>query len=225
MRILIIDNYDSFTYNLYQYAGELLSARGETFELDVARNDEITLAEIKKRGYGRIIISPGPGDPADAAYFGVCAEVLVSVSKKVPTLGVCLGMQGMAHYYGGKVVRAKLPMHGKTSSITHDGKGIFENLPQRLEVMRYHSLVAERESLPECFEITAIVSNLSQNWRGSFANAQDSLRSALNKEENIEIMGLRHKKYPIEGIQFHPESFATEGGKVMLSNFLFQGLD
>ena len=198
MKILIIDNYDSFTFNLFQYVGELLKAQEKPFVLDVKRNDEITLNQIKRANYDRIIISPGPGDPSDPAYFGVCAEVLTVIGKKTPVLGVCLGMQGMAHYFGGKVVRARLPMHGKTSIISHDGKGVFKNLPQHLEVMRYHSLVAELESLPDALEVTAYVN-----------------------DNQHEIMGLRHKKYPVEGIQFHPESFATEAGKSMISNFLF----
>lgn len=196
MKILIIDNYDSFTFNLYQYVGEIFIDKGEKFKLDVARNDAITLEEIKERRYDKIIISPGPGDPADKAYFGVCAEVLTEIGKKTPVLGVCLGMQGMAASFGGKVVRAKQPMHGKTSRIEHDGLGVFKGLPQYIEVMRYHSLVAEKTTLPECLKITAL------------------------SEDTGEIMGLRHTTYPIEGIQFHPESFATEGGKALLENFL-----
>lgn len=196
MKILIIDNYDSFTFNLYQYAGEILKDKGEDFAIDVVRNDEITVREIKKRKYARIIISPGPGDPSDKAYFGVCGEVITKLGKEIPVLGVCLGMQGMSFYFGGSVVRAKRPMHGKTSIISHDKKGVFKGLPQGLEVMRYHSLVAEKATLPNSLEITA--------------------------QANGEIMGLRHKKYPIEGVQFHPESFATEGGKKMLANFLLQ---
>ena len=198
MKVLIIDNYDSFTYNLYQYVGELLQREGEAFVLDVVRNDKITLDEIKKRKYDKIILSPGPGDPADKAYFGVCSDVLTTLGKTTPVLGVCLGMQGMAYYFGGKVVRAKLPMHGKTSIIKHDAKGIFAGLPQDLEVMRYHSLVAEKTSLPKVLTITATA------------------------QESGEIMGLRHKTYPIEGMQFHPESFATEAGKQMLKNFIFK---
>ena len=198
MKILIIDNYDSFTYNLYQYIGEILTDKGKKFTLDVIRNDAITLKEIRDRGYEKIIISPGPGDPSNPAYFGVCADVLTKLGKQIPVLGVCLGMQGMAHYFGGRVIRAKQPMHGKTSVIEHDGKGVFKGSPQNLEVMRYHSLVADKATLPNCLEITAI------------------------SKDTEEIMGLRHKKYPIEGIQFHPESFATEGGKEILTNFLFQ---
>ena len=157
MKILIIDNYDSFTYNLYQYVGELMNETGNSFLLDVVRNDEITLPEIKKRKYDRVIISPGPGNPADSEYFGVCADVLIKLGQRVPVLGVCLGMQGMAHYFGGKVVPAVLPMHGKTSAIQHDGKGVFKGLPQNIEVMRYHSLVADPTSLPKDLIVTATV--------------------------------------------------------------------
>ncbi len=201
MRILIIDNFDSFTFNLYQTVGEFLLASGDGGTVDVKRNNEITVQEIEARQYNRIIISPGPGDPSDPAYFGVCADVLLTVSRKVPTLGVCLGMQGMGHYFGGRVVHARAPMHGKTSHLQHDGKGLFTNLPQSLEVMRYHSLVVEESLLPACLTVTARVE--SSGGSG-------------------EMMGLRHREFPIEGIQFHPESFATEGGKTMISNFLFQ---
>lgn len=201
MKVLIIDNYDSFTYNLYQLIGELLEKRKQLFTLDVFRNDKITISKIQKIGYDKIIISPGPGNPSDKAYFGVCAKVITKIGRKTPVLGVCLGMQGMAHFFGGKVVKGKLPMHGKTSIIKHNRKGIFKSLPQDLEVMRYHSLIAERETLPAVLKITAEVKE--ENGKG-------------------EIMGLRHIKYPIEGIQFHPESFATEGGKRIMENFLFQ---
>ena len=196
MKILIIDNYDSFVYNLYQYVGEILENRGEEFDLQVKRNDEISLAEIRKAKFDKIIISPGPGDSADRAYFGVCAEVITEIGKTTPVLGVCLGMQVIAHYFGGKVVRAENIMHGKTSLITHDAKGIFRGLPQNLEIMRYHSLIVEPESLPDCLVVTSRVC------------------------DGDEIMGLRHKVYPIEGVQFHPESFASEGGKKMIENFL-----
>ena len=198
MKILILDNYDSFTYNLYQYVGEILTAAGHPFTLDVMRNDAITLAEIKKRKYDRIIISPGPGEPSDKAYFGVCADVLTDVGKTTPVLGVCLGLQGMAHYFGGRVVRAREPMHGKTSMIEHGGKGVFTGLPQDIEGMRYHSLIADKKSLPACLTVTATA------------------------KDGGEIMGLRHTEYPIEGIQFHPESFATQGGKQILKNFIEQ---
>ncbi len=196
MRVLIIDNYDSFTFNLYQIVGEILKDINSKFIIDVIRNDELSVEEIKQRAYDKIIISPGPGDPGDVKYFGVCGKFLTEIGQKVPVLGVCLGMQGIAHYFGGKVIRAKLPMHGKTSIIKHNGQGVFKGLPQGLEVMRYHSLVAEKRTVPKSLEITA--------------------------QSNGEIMGLRHKRYPIEGIQFHPESFATEGGREILANFLFQ---
>jgi anthranilate synthase component II len=212
MNILIIDNYDSFTFNLYQYVGEILKQAGSTFTLDVFRNDKITVKEILAKGYERIVISPGPGDPSDKAYFGVCADVLTTVGKEIPVMGVCLGMQGMAHYFGGKVVRARLPMHGKTSLIVHDSQGFFHGLPQDIEVMRYHSLVADPSSLPDDLIITAVVKT----------EKIKQMKDLSSQHEEIEIMGLRHKTYPIEGIQFHPESFATEGGKEMLYHFLFQ---
>lgn len=195
MKILIIDNYDSFTFNLYQYCGEILMQTEDSL-IDVVRNDDITINEIRKRNYDRIIISPGPGHPADKEYFGVCGQVIKDLGRETPLLGVCLGMQGIAFYFGGSVVRARKPMHGKMSIVKHDGKGLFKGLPQNLEVMRYHSLIAEKKSLPKELEISA--------------------------QSDGEIMGLRHRKFPIEGIQFHPESFATEGGKEMLANFLFK---
>lgn len=196
MKILIIDNYDSFTFNLYQYIGEILIGKNEKFILDVLRNDTITTKQITNRKYDKIIISPGPGDPSDSSYFGVCADVLTKIGRKIPVLGVCLGMQGMAYYFGGRVMNAKKPMHGKTSIIKHNEMGIFKGLPQKLEVMRYHSLIAEKKSLPNCLKITAL------------------------SIDTGEIMGLRHTTYPIEGVQFHPESFATDGGKKILANFL-----
>jgi len=196
MNILIIDNYDSFTYNLYQYTGEILLEEQITPNITVKRNDKISLSQISNRNYDRIIISPGPGDPSEAAYFGVCADVILKIGQTIPVLGVCLGMQGIGHYFGGNVIKAKNPMHGKTSSISHDGKGVFTGLPQHIEVMRYHSLVVESATLPSCLEITA------------------------TSNDTHEIMGLRHKKYPIEGIQFHPESIFTDGGKRLLRNFL-----
>lgn len=197
MRVLIVDNYDSFTYNLYQYIGEVLEERGESFTVDVVRNDEKSFEELKSHTYDRIVISPGPGNPAEERYFGVCTKILQNPAPKQKVLGVCLGMQGMAHVFGGRVVKAAVPMHGKTSAISHDEKGIFSGLPQGIEVMRYHSLIAEEKSLPAILEITA-----------------------RTQGTEPEIMGLRHKTLPIEGIQFHPESFATEGGKAMLKNFL-----
>lgn len=196
-RILLIDNYDSFTYNLYQYLGEVLTDRGGECHLNVVRNDHITLKQIQEQTYTHIILSPGPGDPSDRAYFGVCADVLTQITD-TPILGVCLGMQGIAHYFGGKVTKAQKPMHGKTSPITHDNQGVFQDIPQHIEVMRYHSLIADHATLPDTLEITATTTD-SPN----------------------EIMGLRHKTLPIEGIQFHPESFATQAGKHMLSNFIY----
>ncbi len=198
MKVLIIDNYDSFTFNLYQYIGEILTKTREEFVLDVVRNDAITLSEIKQKGYEKIILSPGPGDPRDPKYFGVCSEVIKELGKDTPVFGVCLGVQGIAAAFGGEIIHAEVPMHGKISIISHTDTGVFAGLPQDLAVMRYHSLIIEKETLSSCFEITAF--------------AQDTQ----------EIMGLRHKSYPIEGVQFHPESFATEGGKLLLKNFLFE---
>ena len=195
MKILLIDNFDSFTFNLYQYIGELLQIRNENFSIVVKRNNEISVQEIEKENFDRIIISPGSGEPSDQKYFGVCTEVLQTVSKSIPTMGVCLGMQGMAYVYGGKIERLQNPMHGKTSLVTHDDGGVFAGLPQNIEVMRYHSLIVDERSLLDSFVISATA-------------------------EDGEIMGIRHKEYPMQGVQFHPESFATEGGKIMLQNFL-----
>ena len=216
MNVLIIDNYDSFTFNLYQYVGEILhtelsQAQGNP-KVSVKRNNEVTLEDIKLQNYDRIIISPGPGSPEDPAYFGVCSEVIKELGPSIPLLGVCLGMQGIAHVFGGDVVRAGVPMHGKTSPIRHDGQGVYKGLPQDIEIMRYHSLMVKADTLPECLEVTAVVSN------EQFKN--DSLIDCVNKGE--EIMGIRHKQFPIQGVQFHPESFATEGAKSLLANFLMQ---
>lgn len=219
MKILIIDNYDSFTYNLYQYIGEILSTAQihgqlESFEVDVKRNDQITLEEVRQLNPDRIIISPGPGSPDDEHYFGICAKVIKEIGRVTPLLGVCLGMQGIVHVFGGKVVKAAVPMHGKISPIQHNGEGMFQNIPDQLEIMRYHSLIAEAESLPECLEVTASVGDLpSQDFTD---------HARIHRGGNFEIMGVRHKTYPIQGIQFHPESFATEGGKELIANFLFQ---
>lgn len=216
MNVLIIDNYDSFTFNLYQYVGEILhtelsQAPGNP-KVSVKRNNEVTLEDIKSQNYDRIIISPGPGSPEDPAYFGVCSEVIKELGPSIPLLGVCLGMQGIAHVFGGDVVRAGVPMHGKTSPIRHDAQGVYKGLPQDIEIMRYHSLMVKADTLPECLEVTAVVSN------EQFEN--DSLINCVNKGE--EIMGIRHKQFPIQGVQFHPESFATEGAKRLLANFLMQ---
>ena len=214
MNVLIIDNYDSFTFNLYQYIGEILQTMdgNEEANVIVKRNNEITLADVQAMNLDRIIISPGPGAPDDPAYFGICAEVIEVMGKTTPLLGVCLGMQGIAHVFGGDVIRANVPMHGKVSSISHDGSGVYQGLPQEIEIMRYHSLMVKADTLPDCLTVTAVVTN--------DAHVEHSLaESALAGDE---IMGLAHKVYPIQGVQFHPESFATEGAKRLLSNFLMQ---
>ena len=214
MNVLIIDNYDSFTFNLYQYVGEILQTldSDEEASVIVKRNNEITLADVEAMNLDRIIISPGPGSPDDPAYFGICSEVIETLGKTVPLLGVCLGMQGIAHVFGGDVVRASVPMHGKVSSIRHDNSGIYQGLPRELEIMRYHSLMVKADTIPSCLTITSVVANDS---RAELSFAE----SALTGDE---IMGLAHKEYPIQGVQFHPESFATEGAKRLLSNFLLQ---
>jgi anthranilate synthase component 2 len=214
MNVLIIDNYDSFTFNLYQYVGEILQTMNSDKEVNVIvkRNDEISLADVQAMRLDRIIISPGPGAPDDPAYFGICAEVINVLGKTIPLLGVCLGMQGMAHVFGGQVVRAGVPMHGKVSSIRHDGTGLYQGLPQEVEIMRYHSLMVQANKLPDCLTITAVVTNDN--------HAHLSLTESARAGD--EIMGLRHKDYPIQGVQFHPESFATEGAKRLLTNFLMQ---
>lgn len=199
MKVLIIDNFDSFTYNLYQAAGEYLQDKGGGFRLDVIRNNGITGRQINARGYDRIIISPGPGSPADPKYFGVCGEVLLKNARFAPTLGVCLGLQGIAHFYGGRVIKAKHQMHGKTSLVKHSGKDLFSGVPQGISVMRYHSLIVDPKSIPSCLKVTA---------------------QTVNRP--YEIMGLSHKSFPITGVQFHPESFATEYGKKIIHNFLCQ---
>ena len=186
--LLMIDNYDSFTYNLVQYFGEL----GE--KVEVARNDEITLDEIARLGPSRICISPGPCTPNEA---GVSLGVIERFSGSTPILGVCLGHQAIGQVFGGDVVRARVLMHGKTSPIAHTGDGVFKGLPQSFTATRYHSLAVARESLPQCLEITA--------WTA-----------------DGEIMGLRHRDLPVQGVQFHPESIATEHGHAMLKNFLAQ---
>jgi len=183
--ILMLDNYDSFTYNLVQY----LRMLGEGVE--VKRNDEITLDEIEDMRPDKILISPGPGSPESA---GVCVDVVKRFAGKIPILGVCLGHQAIGAAFGGRVVRAGRLMHGKTSPIVHDGRTIFKNLPAPFEAGRYHSLIIEEQSLPDCLEISA------------------------RTPEN-EIMGVRHKEYQVEGIQFHPESVLTPHGMELLRNF------
>ena len=214
MNVLIIDNYDSFTFNLYQYIGEILQTMdsGKQANVIVKRNNEITLADVQAMSLDRIIISPGPGSPDDPAYFGICAEVIEVMGKTTPLLGVCLGMQGIAHVFGGDVIRASVPMHGKVSAIRHDSAGIYNDLPQELEIMRYHSLMVQADTLPNCLTVTAVVANDEHN-------DLDLTESALAGDE---IMGVQHKDYPIQGVQFHPESFATEGAKRLLTNFLLQ---
>ncbi len=190
MTVLILDNYDSFSYNLYQYIAALGAA------CEVARNDEITLDDIRDLAPSHIIVSPGPGSPVDPAYFGVCAAAIKELGPTIPIFGVCLGHQGMGHVFGGRVIRAPEPMHGKTSYVFHDGQNpIFNGIPRAFEAMRYHSLIIERESVPDCLEVTA------KTW------------------DDI-IMAVRHKEHPIFGVQFHPESIGTATGKRMLANFL-----
>ena len=186
MKLLIIDNYDSFTYNLVQYFGEL------TVDPMVKRNDEISVDEIRHLQPDRICISPGPGRPENA---GVSPDLIRELGPRIPILGVCLGHQCIAQVFGAEVVRAEKLMHGKTSIIHHNNCGIFEGLTQPLEATRYHSLIVKRESLPEALEITA-------------------------KTKDDEIMGLRHRQFPLYGVQFHPESILTSDGKKLLANFL-----
>ncbi|MGH8109116.1 MAG: anthranilate synthase component II [Arenimonas sp.] len=191
--LLMIDNYDSFTYNLVQYFGELGQA------VKVIRNDDLSVNEIAALKPERIVISPGPCTPNEA---GVSLEVLEKLSGRVPILGVCLGHQSLGQAFGGKVIRAKTIMHGKTSLMHHNSQGVFSDLPSPFEATRYHSLVVEKDSLPDCLEITA----WTENEDGSFD----------------EIMGLRHKTLPVQGVQFHPESILTQHGHAMLKNFLEQ---
>ena len=189
--ILMIDNYDSFTFNLVQYL-QTLGA-----EVEVVRNDALTVDEIDKLAPERIVISPGPCTPDQA---GVSLQVIEQLGATTPILGVCLGHQSIGQAYGGKVVRAGNIMHGKTSRIRHQGRGVFAGLPDGYEATRYHSLVVERDSLPDALEITA----WTENADGSFE----------------EIMGLRHREHPVQGVQFHPESILTEHGHALLKNFL-----
>ncbi|WP_422132993.1 aminodeoxychorismate/anthranilate synthase component II [Endozoicomonas sp. ALD040] len=191
--LLMIDNYDSFTWNLVQYFGEL----GQ--EVAVHRNDHITLEQIQTLNPERIIISPGPCTPNEA---GISMKAIAHFSGKKPILGVCLGHQSIGQVFGGKVVRARQVMHGKVSPVYHKGLGVFTGLPNPVTTTRYHSLVVEKESLPDCFEITA--------WTQHEDGSMD------------EIMGIRHKTLPLEGVQFHPESIMTERGHDMLENFLKQ---
>lgn len=186
--ILLIDNYDSFTYNLFQYLSELGA------ETRVVRNDQISVEEIEKLSPQGIVVSPGPCTPNEA---GISLSIFEKLAGKFPVLGVCLGHQSMGQAFGGKVIRAKVPMHGKVSKIHHDGKGVFRGLANPFEATRYHSLVVEKQSLPESLEVSAWTSD-------------------------GEIMGLRHKSLPVEGVQFHPESILTAEGKKLIANFLQQ---
>ncbi len=187
MRLLMIDNYDSFTYNLYQYLGEMGA------EVDVIRNDAETLESLLARDPDGVVISPGPGIPEEA---GVSVEVVERFAARgTPVFGVCLGHQSIGLAYGGRIVRARSIMHGKTSLMHHEGQGVFEGLPAPFEATRYHSLVIEPDSCPEILEITA-------------------------RTEDGEIMGVRHRELPVEGVQFHPESILTEAGKQLLGNFI-----
>ena len=184
--LLMIDNYDSFTYNLVQYLGEL----GE--DVRVFRNDEISLEAVVQMKPARVVLSPGPCTPNEA---GITLALIDSLAGQIPILGVCLGHQAIGQAFGGKVVRAKRVMHGKTSQIEHTGQGVFRDLPAGFVATRYHSLVIERESLPDCLEITA-------------------------RSEDGEIMGVRHRRHAVEGVQFHPEAILTEHGHQLLKNFL-----
>ena len=190
MKVLVIDNYDSFVYNLAQYVGEL-GGQPEVF-----RNDDLTLAQVRDMAPDRIIISPGPGHPADKRYFGVCEKILQEVSPKVPTLGVCLGHQGIGTSFGAKVSGASRLMHGKTSRIVHDGQGVLKGVKNPFEATRYHSLAIQKDDIPAELRVTAL------------------------SMDDAEIMGVRHRKYPIEGVQFHPESIMTGEGKKIVRNFL-----
>ena len=191
--LLMIDNYDSFTWNLVQYFGELGA------EIKVVRNDEVSLAEIEALQPARIVISPGPCTPNEA---GVSIAALQHFAGKLPILGVCLGHQSIGQAFGGEVIRARQAMHGKTSPVNHHGQGVFSGLANPLTVTRYHSLVVRRDNLPDCLEVTA----WTQHADGSID----------------EIMGVRHRQYMIEGVQFHPESILSEQGHELLANFLKQ---
>ena len=188
--VFVLDNYDSFTYNLVQYIGELGA------KVEVRRNDQVTVAEVEEMSPERILISPGPCTPADA---GISVELIRHFAGKVPILGVCLGHQAMGEAFGGKVVRAKNLMHGKTSHVEHDGKTIFRGLTSPMTATRYHSLIVSDNDLPPEFEVSA---------------------HTVERDGTRVIMGLRHRKFPLEGVQFHPESVLTDQGKKLVENFL-----
>lgn len=190
MKILIIDNYDSFVYNLAQLMGELRT------QPTVLRNDRITLEDVVKMDPDAIVISPGPGHPADRKYFGVCTDVIRELGHRIPILGVCLGHQGIVHAFGGKVINAKKIRHGKTSMVQYTADRLFEDVANPFKATRYHSLVADQNNLPSCLEVTA------------------------RAIDDGEIMGIRHRHYLMEGVQFHPESVLTGEGRRMLLNFI-----
>ena len=190
MKFLIIDNYDSFVYNIAQYLGEI------GVDCEVIRNDKITTDEIKQRNYDAIIISPGPGTPEDKKYFGVCTDVIKEIGPTKPILGVCLGHQGIIHAFGGKITNAGRVRHGKTSPIKHVEDPLFQGVKNPFRATRYHSLVGDKTIIPDSLQVTAIA------------------------EDDLEVMAVRHKEYLIEGVQFHPESIMTEDGKKILANFV-----
>jgi anthranilate synthase/aminodeoxychorismate synthase-like glutamine amidotransferase len=192
-RIVLIDNYDSFVYNLYQSLGELTGV-----EAKVVRNDRTSVEAIAAERPTHLIISPGPGNPEQPAWFGVCREVILTLGRTVPLLGVCLGHQGIGVAFGGRIIRAPRVMHGKTSRVRHDGEGLFAGLESPLEVMRYHSLVLDPDTLPASLRVTATT------------------------DEGL-IMGVAHREFPIAGVQFHPESIGTRSGQRLLNNFLEWG--
>jgi len=190
LKFLIIDNYDSFVYNIAQYLGEL------GVNSDVKRNDKISIDEIIEKKYDAIIISPGPGTPEDKKYFGICTNVIKELGPTKPILGVCLGHQGIIHAFGGKITNARCVRHGKTSPIKHVDVPLFRDVKNPFRATRYHSLVGDKTIIPDSLEITAVA------------------------EDDAEVMAVRHKKYLIEGVQFHPESIMTEDGKKILANFI-----
>jgi len=192
MKFLIIDNYDSFVYNIAQYLGEL------GVESDVIRNDKITLDKIKQNNYDAIVISPGPGTPEEKKYFGVCLDVITNMGPTTPILGVCLGHQGIIHAFGGKVTNAGCVRHGKTSPINHTNSELFKGVSNPFRATRYHSLVGDKTIIPDILEVTATAA------------------------DDGEIMAIRHKEYLIVGVQFHPESIMTDEGKKILANFIRQ---
>ena len=193
MKVLLIDNYDSFVYNIEQYLGELGASP------TVYRNDAISIRDVEKLQPDRIVLSPGPGTPTDKRYFGNCLSIIQRLGPHIPILGVCLGHQGIVHAFGGEITHATRLMHGKTSMIRHDNKGVFKGVSNPFEATRYHSLVVNPFNVPSCLKISAY-----------------SL-------DDCEVMGIRHIEYPVEGIQFHPESILTREGKKILKNFLDGG--